>query len=793
MIERQFILLRVHVLLVICLISCKESSENSHAKLLADKWHQYWNENGYFHTVPEGEEPPPLATPFNAPLAGENPLYLDPDGPIEDRLDDLIDRMTLEEKAMALNHKGPTLERFGLRSDAWNQALNGVRWPSEYAWSGQYDRSDGLRPTIFPVPIAMGASWDPDLLYEVMTAVGDEARAIYHGWKNDPDFEGVKQGLIYRDPVINISRNPYWGRIYEVFSEDSYLTGRMAVAYVKALHGDHSHYLKLATTLKHYAVNNVETGRFQLNAQVGERWLHEYWLPHFRDAVVEGKANSLMASYNAINDVPNNMNRWLLTDLLKNEWKHEGFVVSDLGGVKTMVEGHGKSKLTYLDAVAQSIMAGCDFSGTEYMNYIPPAVQQGLISEERLNDALRRVLRVRMRLGEFDPMDRIPWNHLRPYNTIGTQQHRELSLKAAQKSIVLLQNKDGLLPLDPMEAKSMAVIGPLADRFVYSQYTSAPGEDASTPLKGLQERFPQANITYVYGASLESPVEKAHGITNLTDPDALDTAAELKKAVEAAGKADLTLLFVGNGFGNEHEHQDRTTLYLPGTQLELVKAVLAVNPRTAIIYITAGPISEPWIKEKAPAVLQAWWPGDMGGLAIADVLFGKVNPGARLPYTVYASDEQVPSVDEYNISTGFTYMYLKGEPLYPFGHGLSYTSFEYSDLTLSEQEVEPEATVNVNLKVQNTGKLAGDEVVQVYAGFPDADIVRPTKQLAGFKRITLEPGESAEINIPVQISRLAYWDERAHGFVVAEGEHTFHVGASSADLRLHKRFVVSNK
>ena len=181
MIERQFILLRVHVLLVICLISCKESSENSHAKLLADKWHQYWNENGYFHTVPEGEEPPPLATPFNAPLAGENPLYLDPDGPIEDRLDDLIDRMTLEEKAMALNHKGPTLERFGLRSDAWNQALNGVRWPLEYVWSGQYDRSDGLRPTIFPVPIAMGASWDPDLLHEVMTAVGDEARAIYHG------------------------------------------------------------------------------------------------------------------------------------------------------------------------------------------------------------------------------------------------------------------------------------------------------------------------------------------------------------------------------------------------------------------------------------------------------------------------------------------------------------------------------------------------------------------------------------------------------------------------------------
>ncbi|MEI7807630.1 MAG: glycoside hydrolase family 3 N-terminal domain-containing protein [Verrucomicrobiota bacterium] len=296
----------------------------------------------------------PLAVP-----AGE--VFRDVSQPIEKRVDDLLSRLTLEEKATLLDHKGPTVERFNIRSDQWNQCLNGVKWD---------------RPTtLFPVCVAMAATWDTNLVQEVADVLSDEARAIYNGWHLDPNAPGEHKGLIYRAPVINIGRNPYWGRNHEVWGEDPFLTGRMAVAYVRGLQGSDPRYLKTAATLKHYAVNNVEGNRTALDAKVSEAMLRDYWLPHFRDAVVEGKAQSLMASYNAINGTPNNINRWLLTDLLKKEWQHEGFVVSDLGGVKTMVTGHAKGAMTYVDAVAQSLMAGCDFSDKEYRENIPAAVR----------------------------------------------------------------------------------------------------------------------------------------------------------------------------------------------------------------------------------------------------------------------------------------------------------------------------------------------------------------------------------------------------------------------------------
>ena len=274
--------------------------------------------------------------------------YQDTNQSFEKRTKDLISGLSVEEKAMLLDHKGPDMERLNILSDKWNQCLHGVVWNKP--------------TTMFPIPTAMGASWDPNLIHEVAVAISDEARAIYNGWHNDPNFDGDKKGLIYRAPVVNISRNPYWGRINEIYSEDPYLTGRMGVAYVKGLQGDDPKYMKLVSTLKHYAVNNVETDRQKLSATVGERWLFEYWLPHFRDCIVEGKAQSVMASYNAINGVPNNINKYLLTDILKKQWGFEGFVVSDLGGVRSMVKGHEAGNMSYEEAVAKSIIAGCDFS-----------------------------------------------------------------------------------------------------------------------------------------------------------------------------------------------------------------------------------------------------------------------------------------------------------------------------------------------------------------------------------------------------------------------------------------------
>ncbi|MEI8288223.1 MAG: glycoside hydrolase family 3 C-terminal domain-containing protein [Verrucomicrobiota bacterium] len=822
-------------------------------------------------------------------LAADMPLFRDPAKPVEERVQDLISRLTLEEKAVLLDHKGPTIERFGIRSDQWNQCLNGVKWD---------------RPTtLFPICLAMAASWDTNLVREIATVLSDEARAIYNGWHLDPNAPGEHKGLIYRAPVINIGRNPYWGRNHEAWGEDPYLTGRMGVAYVRGLQGDDPRHLKIAATLKHYAVNNVETDRTALNAVVPEAMLRDYWLPHFRDAVVEGRAESLMASYNAINGTPNNINRWLLTDVLKNEWRHDGFVVSDLGGVRTMVTGHGKGKITYVDAVAQSVMAGCDFSDKEYRENIPAAVREGKLTEARLNDAVSRVLKVRFRLGEFDAFDAVPYSKISP-DVVCSAKHRAVALKAAQECIVLLQNRDHLLPLDKSKLKRIAVLGPLADRLVLNNYNGKPGVIV-TALQGIKDRVGAAvEVLHAKGCEfaggpVATKIEKNEGFSGgasvkldaqavgqfiefavpLPDVDVYELKLDYKSfpsrgiyqlsidgvpqgqpvdlhnakggygqsvtfgskrlnagkrtlrftvvgkntaspgfsghfdkltligkntltfeceslkrttggghepgniagAAELARGADVAILCIGTDTTVEHEGRDRKQLGLTGAQEELVKAVLAANPRTIVVQMSAGPLTVPWLKYNAPAMLQAWWSGEEGGHAIADVIFGDVNPAGRLPHTVYASESQVPPLDEYDISQGFTYMYVKGEPLYAFGHGLSYTTFEYSNIGASGNPL----TVTANVK--NTGTRAGDEVAQLYLVPPQSGTPRPRLMLRGFQRVSLQPDESKQVTFTVPDEKLAFWNSDAKRFDVQHGDWGVQVGASSSDIRLQTK------
>lgn len=707
--------------------------------------------------------------PTTAPLAAEHPRYLDTSAPVDERVADLVGRMTLEEKAIALNHNGPDIERVGLRGDKWNQCLHGVWWnePS----------------TMYPVPIAMAATWNMPLIHEVATAISDEARAINNGWREDPNFRGEHKGLIYRAPVINISRNPYWGRINECWGEDPHLTGRMAVAFVQGLQGNDPKYLKLAATLKHYAVNNVEADRQSLDATVPERMLREYWLPHFHDAVVEGNAQSLMASYNSLNGTPNNINHWLLTDVLKNEWQHEGFVVSDLGGVNTMVRGHFGQKMTFADAVAQSLMAGCDFSDREFMENIPTAVREGKLTEERLNDAVRRVMRVRMRLGEFDPPADQPYCQIPP-SVICSPEHRALSLKTAQQAIVLLENRDNLLPLDRVQVKSIAVIGPHADMFTAGGY-SGQAIDPLTPLAGIRNRAGDAvGVTYAVGGEITPPRRgRGRGRDRGQRRAPMNYEAELQKAVDAAKAADVAIVYVGTTLDVEAEGRDRTSLALPGNQQQLVEAVIAANPRTVVVQMSAGPLVTPWLKQHAPAMLQAWWLGEEGGNAIADVIFGNANPAGRLPYTVYASEEQVPPQDEYDISKGFTYMYVRGEPQYAFGHGLSYTPFEYGNTRLDTTELSPDGEVKFIVDLKNAGTRAGDEVVQLYVRRDDARAPNPRLQLRAFERVSLEPGETKTATLTVAAEKLARWDEVLDLWVVEPGEYELMVGASSTDIR----------
>ncbi|MEO0039800.1 MAG: hypothetical protein RIS38_748 [Verrucomicrobiota bacterium] len=687
--------------------------------------------------------------------------YRDADLPVDQRVQDLLGRLTLEEKAAVLDHRAPTIERFGIVEDHWNQCLHGVSW-------------DGGPTTLFTIPTGLAATWDPALIRQVADAISTEARAINNAWKDHPEtFKGTRKGLIYRAPVINILRNPYWGRNNEAWSEDPHLCGRMAVAFVQGLQGDDPRHLKLAATLKHFAVNNVEVNRKALNAAVPERWLREYWLPHFRDAVTEGKAQSLMASYNAINGTPNNMNHALLTGILKGEWAHDGFVVSDLGGVQTMVKGHEKGAMSYVDAVAKSVTAGTDFSDKEYRLHIPEAVRAGKLSAERLDDAVRRVLRVRFRLGEFDPAEKVAYRAI-PFSKVGAPEHRALSLEASRRSIVLLENR-GLLPLDGTKLRRVAVLGPLADVPVAGDpsYVGNFPRKLTSVAQGLRERLPQAEVIFAKGA-YANPARKD------VKPEQGHSREE---AVALAKSADVAILCVGTVLANEHEGIDRKSLALPGDQQELVDAVLAANPRTIVVLCSAGPLSVPSVQKQAPAVLAAWWSGDEQGKAVADVLLGATNPAGRLPYTVYADENQAPSRDVYDISQGFTYMYLRGRPLWAFGHGLSYAKFRYAGLTLPATEPTLGRPMTLTVEVSNTGDRDGDEVVQAYVS-GKGPVVRPHRQLVAFQRVSLKAGETKTVALTFKPDAFATWDEAAHRFTLFPGTEKVEVGASSEDIRL---------
>ena len=691
-----------------------------------------------------------LAAPLRA-QGGGSPVYLDTSQPVERRIADVISQMTLEEKAAQLNHLSSRNDRLRIPAwGGWNQTLHGV-------WSKQ-------PTTLFPTAIGMAATWDPALIKTITDAMSDEARALYNIAADGPRS---KHGLVYRSPVINISRDPRWGRIQECFGEDPYLAGRITVAYVQGLQGSNPKYLKVAATLKHFAVNNVETDRHSLSARVPERILMEYWLPHWKAGIVEGHAQSVMASYNELNGVPNIANHYLLTEVLRGLWNFDGFVVSDLGGVNSsLVQG---SKITdkIEVAVAKAITAGCDLDDNFYEQSLPVAVRSGLVSEEVVNQALTRVLRVAFRLGAFDPPEMVPYSKLGP-DVIESRPHREMALKTAQESIVLLKNSNGFLPLDKAKLKSVAVIGPQADKFETGNYFGAKPRVVS-PVDGLREKLgPGVKVEYAAGCDILEPAK----------------AGEIEQAVELARKSDVAILFLGTNLKVEAEGRDRKSLDLPGSQEQLLEAVFQANPKTVAIVMSGGPVSVKWAGEHVPAILAAWYPGEEAGTALASVLTGEYNPAGRLPYTVYDSLEQIPPQDEYDITKGFTYMYFAGKPQFAFGHGLSYTAFRYSGLKLSARNVAADGKVTVSLDVQNSGTRAGDEVVQLYVHEVEASVKRSSKELRGFRRISLKPKEKTAVSFTLPASDLAFYDEKTKKFVVKPGAFDVMVGSSSDDIRV---------
>ncbi len=544
------------------------------------------------------------------------------------------------------------------------------------------------------------------------------------------------------------------------------------MAYVQGLQGN-AKYLKVASTLKHFAVNNVEANRHALSAAPPERILMEYYLPHWKAAIMEGHAQSVMASYNQLNGVPNIANPYLLTDILRGLWNFDGFVVSDLNGIQdSLVKGaHITDSLEV--AAVRAIQAGCDLDDNYYEQFLPHAVHSGLVSEEVVDRALRRVLRVAFRLGVFDPPEMTGFSKIGP-EVIASDAHRSLAAKTASESIVLLRNANGLLPLDKRTIKSVAVIGPQADRFEIGNYYGARPRIVS-PLEGIRASLgPTARVDYAPGCDVVEPAK----------PE------EMEQAVAAARRSDVAILFLGTNQKVEAEGRDRTTLDLPGSQEQLLEAVYQANPKTVAVVMSGGPVSVKWASRNIPAILAAWYPGEEAGAAIAGVLFGEYNPAGRLPYTVYDSLDQLPPQDEYDITRGFTYMYFTGTPQFAFGHGLSYTQFRYSSLRIVPPHIAASGSVKVSVAVQNTGSRSGEEVVQLYVHEAAASVKRPAKELRGFERVSIQPGETRLVTFPLPASALAFYDVRSKQFVVKPGAFDVLVGSSSQDIRLRNQLQV---
>ena len=697
------------------------------------------------------------------------PAYKNPNLPIETRVNDLVSRMTLEEKVLQMQNAAPAIERLGIPAyDWWNEALHGVA-RAGYA-------------TVFPQAIGLAATWDTKLMHQVADVISTEARAKHHEFIRNNQHARY-EGLTFWSPNINIFRDPRWGRGQETYGEDPYLTARLGVEFVKGLQGNDPRYFKVIATPKHYAVHSgPEPERHGFDAKAYERDLRETYLPAFRATIVEGKAGSVMCAYNRTNEEPCCANTRLMTDILRGEWGFNGYVVSDCGAISDIWKGHKFAK-TEAEASALAVRAGTDLTcGGEYASLIQ-ALKQGLITEAEIDTALKRLMTARFRLGMFDPPEMVPYARI-PFSQNDTPEHRQLALQSARESIVLLKNANATLPLRK-DVKSIAVIGPNADapEVLWGNYNGRPSR-LITPLAGIKDAV-SADTKIVYAA----------GSTLAGDSPQADKMIE--EAVKAARESDASVLVLGLSSKLEGEEMkvdvpgfhggDRTDLSLPQSQEALLKAVVATGKPVVVVLLSGSAIAVNWANDHAPAILQAWYPGGEGGTAIADVLFGDYNPAGRLPVTFYKSVDQLPPFTDYSMQ-GRTYRYFKGEPLYPFGYGLSYTRFAYSNLRVNS--VKAGEPVMATVDVTNTGEREGDEVVQLYLTDVAASAPVPIRTLVGFERISLRPREKRTVTFtitPRQMSLIDNNDKR----VIEPGEFLISVGGSQQGLR--GRFLVSGK
>jgi beta-glucosidase len=802
------------------------------------------------------------------------------------RAAELVGRMTLEEVVGQVGNNSPALPHLGVqRYNYWTESLHGVEVNGPI--------------TSFPQPIALGCTWNPQLIHRVYAAVSDEARA-YHN--------KTGRGLTFFSPAtVNMGlRDPRWGRVEENFSEDPWMVQTLAVEAIRGMQGDDAKYLKTVACAKHYICNDTDDDRDYADAAPDRRSFWEYYTRGFEAAITQARVFSVMAAYNSLWTIPCPANPLILTDILRKRWGFKGYVVSDCDAIGDIYRTHHYVE-TGAEAAALAIKAGSDLNcGRTLSTFLMTSVQNKLVTEEAVRAALVRVLTGRFLLGEFDPPASVPWSTL-PASILEDRPHLELAREAARQSLVLLKNEGNLLPLDKSKIRRIAVIGPMAGSCHLGGYSGRAthlvspyagiaavfgitlfangvpgGEYLNTsnfrgPVVGFSDDghefltnvrnntwaqygpldftgktsidFDAASVAdgdiSLYldsldaGPSLTAHIPSTGGLaawktvstllngimgqhivflrfTSASRSDFLNlrsfkllpltpaTASSTKityspgctidgpkidalfdAAVKAAPEADVALVFAGDNRLISDEGRDRWFLHLPGVQHDLIKAVRAANPHTVLVVNSTCPVAINAEQENVPAILCSLFAGEQQGNAMADAIFGAFNPGGKLCSTWYRDVRQLPNFHDYDIKHGRTYMYLRGEPLYAFGHGLSYTAFSYSNLHADTKRLALGGSIQLTVDVENSGNVAGDEVVQFYI-HAGGTVEHPTIQLAGFRRVSLRPGEKQTIafSLPHDHIALRYWDEAKNDFTYDPGSVDLLVGSSSADIRL---------
>ncbi|UCD51473.1 MAG: glycoside hydrolase family 3 C-terminal domain-containing protein, partial [Phycisphaerales bacterium] len=666
---------------------------------------------------------------------------------------------TLEEKAFQMVHEAPAIERLGVPAyNWWNECLHGV------ARAG--------RATVFPQAIGMAATFDDEMLLRVSTAISDEARAMYHA-AIAKDYRLRYGGLTFWTPNVNIFRDPRWGRGQETYGEDPYLMSVMGTAIVKGLQGTHPRYLKTAACAKHYAVHSgPEELRHVFNAQASPKDMYETYLPAFK-ALVDAKVEAVMCAYNRTNDEPCCGSKTLLGEILRKQWGFEGHILSDCWALVDLHAGH-KVTSTPAESAAMALNHGVSLNCGSTFPYLVEAVEKGLVTEETIDKALKIQLRTRFKLGTFDPPEMNPYANISP-DVIRCQKHQALAREAATKSIVLLKNRNNVLPLKK-DMRYLYVTGPCAtsvDALMANYY--GVSDEMVTILEGITGKLePGSFIQYKQGFLLDreniNPIDWTTG-----DAKAADAM------VVVMGITGMLEGEEGESIASPHKG-DREDIGLPPNQVSFLRKLRRGNSKPIIVVLTAGsPLAIPEVHELADAVLYAWYPGEQGGRAVADLIFGDVAPSGRLPLTFPKSVKQLPPYEDYSME-GRTYRYMTEEPLYPFGFGLSYTQFEYSDLKLSRARIKSgEATV-ATVTVKNVGAVAGDEVVQLYLTDVEASVRTPIAALKGFARITLQPGQRQTVTFPIRPETLALVDENGDSRL-EPGEFRITIGGCSPGPR----------